>query len=51
YDATAITRLRAAGAIPFGRANMDEFAMGSFGKNSAYGATDNPAGHGVARCA
>ncbi|MBQ8480500.1 MAG: Asp-tRNA(Asn)/Glu-tRNA(Gln) amidotransferase subunit GatA [Akkermansia sp.] len=46
YDATAITRLRAAGAIPFGRANMDEFAMGSFGKNSAYGATDNPAAPG-----
>ncbi|MBR5894649.1 MAG: Asp-tRNA(Asn)/Glu-tRNA(Gln) amidotransferase subunit GatA [Akkermansia sp.] len=46
YDATAITRLRAAGAIPFGRANMDEFAMGSFGKNSAYGVTDNPAAPG-----
>ena len=48
YDATAVTRLRAAGAIPFGRANMDEFAMGSFGKNSAYGATDNPAAPGHA---
>lgn len=48
YDATAITRLRAAGAIPFGRANMDEFAMGSFGKNSAYGVTDNPAAPGHA---
>ncbi|MBR5886741.1 MAG: Asp-tRNA(Asn)/Glu-tRNA(Gln) amidotransferase subunit GatA [Akkermansia sp.] len=46
YDATAITRLRTAGAIPFGRANMDEFAMGSFGKNSAYGATNNPAAPG-----
>ncbi len=46
YDATAVTRLRAAGAIPFGRANMDEFAMGSFGKNSAYGPTDNPAAPG-----
>lgn len=44
YDATAVTQLRAAGAIPFGRTNMDEFAMGSAGENSAYGATRNPAG-------
>lgn len=46
YDATAITQLCEAGAIPFGRTNMDEFAMGSAGKNSAYGITDNPAAPG-----
>jgi len=46
YDATAITKLKAAGAIPFGRANMDEFAMGSAGQNSAYGHTENPAAPG-----
>ncbi len=43
YDATSVSNLRAAGAIPFGRTNMDEFAMGSAGKNSAYGVTRNPA--------
>ncbi len=46
YDATAISKLKTAGAIPFGRANMDEFAMGSAGQNSAYGHTENPAAPG-----
>ncbi|MBQ6351770.1 MAG: Asp-tRNA(Asn)/Glu-tRNA(Gln) amidotransferase subunit GatA [Lentisphaeria bacterium] len=42
YDATAVVNLRKRGFIPFGRLNMDEFAMGSSCENSAFQKTANP---------
>ncbi|MGA7248031.1 MAG: amidase, partial [Candidatus Cybelea sp.] len=42
YTATAVARMLEAGAVPIGKANCDEFAMGSSCENSALGVTRNP---------
>jgi len=47
YEATAIKNLKSKGMMAFGRANMDEFAMGSTTESSYYGVTKNP--HGTDR--
>ena len=42
YESTVTARMKAAGYVSFGKTNLDEFAMGGSGENSAFGPTRNP---------